>query len=714
VTAEEMTSPRRVAVVGGGLMGVTLSLRLAAQGYAVTLLEADDRLGGLSTWEDFGSFVWDRFYHCILPTDSDLIGFLRELGLSDELLWTRTSTGVYIDGRTYPLDTALDFARFSALTLLERARLAWTLVRCALVRDVGRLEGTTAEEWFVRVGGLRPYERIWLPLLRAKFGEAADRVSPVFLVAKVKRMLTARKDVTGTENLGHVRGGYLTVWERAAQALAEAGVDVRLGTRVVGVDSAGDGAVVRTADGSTAAFERVALTVPFQAAREMTRGWPGGSPVSSLAGVEYMGLVCLILALKREVVHDYVTNVADSGFPFTGVICMTNLIDPAEVGGLSLVYVPHYVPSSDPALTTSDDEVFAEALPALQRIYPDLSRDDIAAWFVRRAEIVQPVQGIGYSHSAPQPRVSGPLTMVNNAQLLETDLNNGKVVEHATLAAAAIARADGLAATGRPPARRAASARADATPTATRPAPAVVRFVVPARSTAPVLRGLLARIAAVMRAEDRACHVYVVADGGPDDARVATEGLLATGELTLLAHDGEPGIGAALAAGLRRAAADSGAGDVVVTLDADFPEDPRWVPRLVERYMEGPDVVIASRFQPGSIVVGESLSRRALTNGARLFYGSLVPVPGVRDYSCGYRLYSSQVLEDAFARLGDRFITERGFACMVEILANLRGHASFGEVPFVLRYDEAPQRETVPLLPTVAAYLRVIRRSRAR
>jgi len=111
-------------------------------------------------------------------------------------------------------------------------------------------------------------------------------------------------------------------------------------------------------------------------------------------------------------------------------------------------------------------------------------------------------------------------------------------------------------------------------------------------------------------------------------------------------------------------------------------------------------------------VVGESLYLLVLTNGARLFYGSLVPVPGVRDYSCGFRLYSSGVLADAFGRPGDDFIAERGFACMVEILAKLRGHASFAEVPFVLRYDEAPHRETVPVLATVAAYLRVIRAAR--
>ena len=73
----------RVAIVGGGLMGLALAYRLAGRGCEVEVFEREQQVGGLTTWHDFGPFQWDRFYHVILPSDRYLLGFLREIGLGD-------------------------------------------------------------------------------------------------------------------------------------------------------------------------------------------------------------------------------------------------------------------------------------------------------------------------------------------------------------------------------------------------------------------------------------------------------------------------------------------------------------------------------------------------------------------------------------------------------------------------------------------------------
>ena len=55
----------KAAVIGGGVLGLTLAHRLAGLGHRVELFEAAPELGGLVAPQQFGSFVWDRFYHCI-------------------------------------------------------------------------------------------------------------------------------------------------------------------------------------------------------------------------------------------------------------------------------------------------------------------------------------------------------------------------------------------------------------------------------------------------------------------------------------------------------------------------------------------------------------------------------------------------------------------------------------------------------------------------
>src|SRR6185369_1581003 len=105
-------SQEHFGIVGGGLLGLTLALRLAQRGKRITLLEAADHVGGLADAWQVGDVTWDRHYHVTLLSDSYLRGILRELDLDREMRWTRTRTGFLADGRLYSLSSATDFLRF--------------------------------------------------------------------------------------------------------------------------------------------------------------------------------------------------------------------------------------------------------------------------------------------------------------------------------------------------------------------------------------------------------------------------------------------------------------------------------------------------------------------------------------------------------------------------------------------------------------------------
>ena len=116
------------------------------------------------------------------------------------------------------------------------------------------------------------------------------------------------------------------------------------------------------------------------------------------------------------------------------------------------------------------------------------------------------------------------------------------------------------------------------------------------------------------------------------------------------------------------------------------------------------DVVIGSRFQPGAEVHGVPAMRRLYSRVMSILFRAAFPIPGVRDYSCGFRAY------------GDGFITEQGFACMVEVLFQLdRLHGvRFAEVPMVLHYDLKPTETKMNVLRTIRDTLRLGLRQRAR
>ena len=66
-----------VAIVGGGLLGLTTAYRLTQAGVSVTVYERAPVLGGLAATTNLDGIPVDRFYHVVLPTDDRVIGLGR-------------------------------------------------------------------------------------------------------------------------------------------------------------------------------------------------------------------------------------------------------------------------------------------------------------------------------------------------------------------------------------------------------------------------------------------------------------------------------------------------------------------------------------------------------------------------------------------------------------------------------------------------------------
>jgi len=237
----------------------------------------------------------------------------------------------------------------------------------------------------------------------------------------------------------------------------------------------------------------------------------------------------------------------------------------------------------------------------------------------------------------------------------------------------------------------------------------VVRWVVPAYNEEASIADLIDRMAEVSAEQGWRYTITVVDDGSADATGDIAKSKAAEYPVTVLRNEPNAGLGRTIRRGLKAAADAAGPNDVIVTLDADLTQDPGWVPSMLARFdAGGVDVVIASRYRKGAAVEGLSLFRTMLSFGAGALVLLVRPIAGVRDYSCGFRLYRASTIAEGFARDGDDFISEKGFACMVEIAERLRGYADFAEVPFILRYDAKRKESAIKIGPTIQAYFRVI------
>jgi protoporphyrinogen oxidase len=418
---------KTIGIIGGGFMGLVLAQRLSSRGYAVTVLERDTQLGGLATYQQYGPFFWDRFYHCILPSDTHLLGFLKEIGLEEQLRWVRTRTGYYVNGQSYSMSGNLDFLRFPLVSLWGKIRLALTVLYCSRINDWQQLENISVEDWLVKTCGRTTYEKFWRPLLLAKLGEHYRRVSAVFIWTYIKRLFSARDAAVQKEHLGYVSGGYKTVLERTERFVHSAGGEITTGVTVKHIASCAKGGVWVDHDRGRSHFDKVVFTSPTNVLQNVAA--PGLVKIGSSNMVEYLGVVCMILVTRKPFDPYYVVNIADSRVPFTGIIGMSNLVSLQETAGLYLTYLPKYVLSDDALLRKPDEEIRATFLEGLSLMFPEMKTEDIESVHINRAVKVQPLQVLNYSTLVPQVETGNTdFFVLNTAQFVNCTLNNNEVV----------------------------------------------------------------------------------------------------------------------------------------------------------------------------------------------------------------------------------------------------------------------------------------------
>lgn len=182
--------------------------------------------------------------------------------------------------------------------------------------------------------------------------------------------------------------------------------------------------------------------------------------------------------------------------------------------------------------------------------------------------------------------------------------------------------------------------------------------------------------------------VINVDDGSPDGTGQIAEEWAAKhpGKVLPVHRSGKLGLGTAYVAGFRRAF-ELGA-DQVITMDADFSHNPRYIPDLMALAQSAPaDIVIGSRYVPGGAMLYCPWYRKVLSSGANLVARTALGLKA-HDTTAGFRLYRREVLES----IPLDSIFSSGYSFLIEMLylVERRGWR-VGEVPIVYEDRTAGQ-----------------------
>ena len=432
---------RRVAVLGAGALGLTAGLRLAQRGHAVTVFEKELLPGGLAAgFQPAGpDGPWlEKFYHHLFQSDRHAVALIRELGLEAALTWHRPRTAVLRDGRLHTLDSALSLLRFRPLPLADRIRMGFGLAYLRLLPTPDRLEGNEAGSWIRRRMGGSAADVVWEPLLRAKFGAAADTIAMPWFWARVHDR---------TASLGYLDGGFQRLYIGLANRIEAHGGEVRLGRQVQEIRPVAGGiAISHSPVGEPNAvddpFDTVVSTLPTVLTARLTPAIPHEWRDSHDPGPA-LGAHCLILSLDRRLTDAYWINLNDPGFPFLALVEHTNMRDPSEYGGQHLVYLGSYRKMDDPVLTADPDHLLSEWAADLRRINPAFDSSWVRRVWGFSSPFAQPIVTTDYATRIPPFETPVPgLFMANMFQVYPHDRGQNYSIELAERVVNAVDRRD--------------------------------------------------------------------------------------------------------------------------------------------------------------------------------------------------------------------------------------------------------------------------------
>jgi uncharacterized protein with NAD-binding domain and iron-sulfur cluster len=282
----------KVAVIGGGLAGITASIALAETGAEVTLLEARPRLGGATCSFSRDGLTVDTGQHIFLGCCSAYRGLLDKLGMTGHApMQDRFDVTVLAPGtagqprkarlrRTAlpgPLHMLPGLGRYPFLSLKERASVSRPALAMRFV-DPSKpaVDQQRFGDWLAARGQTERARRVlWDLFSVSALNIAGDDASLALAAVVVKTGLLGKNNAADIGvpalPLGELHG------DAGATLLGKLGAKVSLGAKVTAIEAAenGGGFTVKLADDELA-VDAVVLAVPHEKAAPLMP--PGALP----------------------------------------------------------------------------------------------------------------------------------------------------------------------------------------------------------------------------------------------------------------------------------------------------------------------------------------------------------------------------------------------------------------------------------------------------
>jgi protoporphyrinogen oxidase len=351
----------KIAILGGGVTGLTAAYFLSKDGHQVTLMEKEKILGGLASGFKGKDWDWylERAYHHLFASDSDILNFAKEIKFKKIYFRSPETSSLFSDESnnlaTYPLDTPLDLLKFPLLGLIDKLRAGIVIVFLKLSPFLPIYKKMTSEEFLKKSMGINVWNRLWRQLFRGKFGKYAGIISSSFIWARINKR---------TKALGYIEGGFQSLIDYLEITLERLNVKVLKDYKVESIANNGEKFRI-----NGEIFDKVISTLPTPVMVKLTGGVFQPKYLSRFDKLKYLHAITLILETDKPILDKtYWLNICTEKIPFMILAQHTNFADKKNYNNNYISYVGWYVDGDSKLLKLENKEILRLVKPHLEKI----------------------------------------------------------------------------------------------------------------------------------------------------------------------------------------------------------------------------------------------------------------------------------------------------------------------------------------------------------
>lgn len=387
---------KKAYVIGAGPLGLSAAVELINSGYQLSIIDSLPYLGGLANSFDFDGDLVDYFYHFYYWGDHHLaIDFLSKFADTVNVHWDDINSSTYVDSRFVNFDSYLELLKLGKFSSFK---IAYNLLLLKLFKPKARLDCISAIEWSYDVFGREFTDKIWLPLIRNKFGVHAGSISAYWLATRIKRHMSTKVGAGGRCRFGYLTDTYRPYIEAIKNKIIQSGGEIYSGHRLNNLLVSNGSVTTIVTDKKT--FDVSASTPIFSCMPlgDLSQVGDLSSHLPYLKAFNLVGAVVIILKLSKKLSDSYWTTVSDDRVPFNAIIQQNRLYKNSSA---EIVYLSRYYDRADAAFALSDEALLDEYIRALHLMFPHVSARDILKAKVIRSKSASPVPCCNFLKALP-------------------------------------------------------------------------------------------------------------------------------------------------------------------------------------------------------------------------------------------------------------------------------------------------------------------------